>query len=295
MAETTTCADDGQPASPDGGGWLYGAHLDATVYQCGGCGYSSIHKTHVHTHQKGQCPSAAVECRKCTLPVLARGQRVPVDQREGTLSGNGAAFGPTTATCMGRGTQYVNSTVNHNITVHLSPPRTTDKLWAGSTEERGALAVVARAFSTMEALKGVSATEYASTLFEKWKGEEAPERLRNYEVRGTTVRLERGPDQVEHQPLRKHLKMLLHELLQTIKMVLPDYDDTEETEEIRNDLESKDFAVTKKRRVSRLQAAEMQAYATKDLYSLDAAGKEFLQVALRLLEQSVRDWGPARV
>lgn len=273
-----------QGAAPTGGandGWKYGAHVDAVVYQCSGCGYSSLHKTHVHTHQKVKCPAANVLSRKCTLPVLAQGQKVAVDQGSGAINlaghdGCSIAQGHT-ATCTAHNNSHNN---NHNtINLHVHLPAA--KAFVGSAAESDALAKVFKDPELLKVLKTHLLCEcpedFAASVFNAWKGPDAPEELHNIRVVGDRVEEQRGPDTVTSVPRSKFIKDTLASMLKAVSNQMPD--DTpapEDMQSIREAVIAPVFSVGKKRKVSRLDAAKMHAVGAREVYALDADGREFL-------------------
>lgn len=264
----------------------WGAHLESTVFQCSQCAYTSLKKAHVETHMRARCQGAMVLGTKCVLPVLAAGQKVAVDEQTGAVLPAGG--GNTTTTTTNNNHSFNQTTVN----IHVHMPAA--KAFVGSEEEEAALT---RVLKDPEVIKTLAdqvsyqcADEIAARVFQAWKGQEAPPELHNIEVKGDRV-LKHREHGAESVPRSKFVKETLAQLLRAVTAQNKDTTgDPEAMETVQDELQKPVFRAGKRERASRLQVAKWHADGAKEVYRLDAHGREFIASSKEKLEREIDEY-----
>lgn len=239
------------PASP----------LEATFYQCTHCKYTSHIRHHVTTHVAtvAACVAAraAVCSQKCSYTLLPPGSSAPAPQQTVHIEGDNSG-------------SVTNQT--NNITVNVHP----NIVYVGSEEERRALFAIFEDPAALRELANLPAQEIPGALLRLWKGPDAPPQLKNIEVKGDSVREIRGPDRVVSVPRNKFIKKTVGHMIEAVDKAAPT---SEDLREVQTEVRAQQFAVTKKRKVSPVAAAVMQATGDQDMYRLDGQGRRFLAAA----------------
>lgn len=231
------------------------ASFQGTFYQCSACAYTSALKHHVVNHVKTVCRDADVLDHKCACVLVPVGQTVDAARAVMTLGNN------NNNNILGNNT--INQTIhNNNNTFNL--------VHVGSEEEKRSLEALLLDPSTRHELANLPPHAVPGALLRLWKGADAPPELKNIHVRGNKVDEVRGPDNVVSVARSKFVKKTVNDMLVAVDRHAPDA-----VPEIR----SKDFAVSKRRKVSPLDAAGMQATGCRTAYALDANGRQFLASA----------------
>lgn len=246
--------------------WHYG-HFDATVHQCSGCGYSSTVKVHVQNHLASKCPSGKMNHRKCTLTMH------PLGDVSATRTGGSTS----STTITGNDNVAINGdvTINDNVTinVHVTPPAVT-KVYVGSEEERQALEAVMQdpEYVGSLAMQHALVSDVPAILFALLRGYDAPPEHKNIRVVGERVEELRGPGVVTSLPRSKFIKNTVAHMLQAVANV-----QNPQLDRLKAAIERPEFAMgSKKRKVSRLDAAQLHAMGAREVYALDSDGKRFL-------------------
>ena len=158
-----------------------------------------------------------------------------------------------------------NNNNNNNTTNNIT------LVYAGSDEERHSLTALLRQPATQQELANLPAHEIPGALLRLWKGVDAPAELKNIQVQGDAVKELRGPHTMVSVCRSKFIKKTVNELIVAA--------DSASGDDIRQELRAPDFAVSKRQKVSRLDAVRMQASGCPHVYRLDLPGREFLASA----------------
>lgn len=219
--------------------------VDVPLHQCSACRYTSVQRHNVVRHVAAKCAGATV--LSGVVKMVPAGSSSVVQTAEVTGDHN-------------------TVTNNNNTTVNL--------VYVGSHEERQSLTALLADPATQHAISNLPAHEIPAALLRLWKGPDAPAQLKNIAVEGNSVREVRGPNTVVSVPRARFVKRTVNDML-----VAVDAGDQAALQDTRQELRQPEFRTSKRERVSRLAAADMQATGCHDMYKLDAAGRRFLDDA----------------
>lgn len=225
--------------------------LDVIVHQCSVCRYASVHKHNVVRHVGAHaCGNKEASVLTDVLQLVQQGQETSMGSNH-SVAGDHAT---------------VNQTVtNVNVTIE-------NIVYAGSPQDQQALMDLFKNPATIRELSNLPPAEIPAALFRLWKGSDAPPQLKNIRVGGAAVEELRGPGQVVAVPRSKFIKKTVNDMFQAV-----DAAPTAEVDELRRDLRLPTLPLGgRKRKVSRLAAAEMQATGSRDVYALGHEGRKFL-------------------
>lgn len=235
--------------------------LDVNVHQCTACKYTSVHKHNVLRHVESKCHGATVVSGTVTM--------VPADMSKSICIGTAHANNHSNLT--------VQSIDTQNITINVP-----GIVYVGSDEERAALFDVFKDPANLRELATLEPEEIPAALFRMWKGADASDSLKNIRVLGDKVEERRGPTNVVSVPRTKFVRRTVGDMLDTVvNAPCTTLDDISRT------LQTPTLKVGKKRAVSRQQAAAMHAAGSKDTYSLDSTGRQFLDDSKRLMDREL--------
>lgn len=168
-----------------------------------------------------------------------------------------------------------NTQTQNNITVNVHP----NLVYVGSEAERAALFEVFQDPANLRELATLEPEEIPAALFRMWKGGDAPAELKNIRVLGNKVEEKRGPNNVVSVPRAKFVRRTVGDMVDAAVKA--------PSSKVSQTLTSKDFKVGKKQRASRHDAAVMHSAGSRDVYALDADGRQFLDDSKRLMDREL--------
>lgn len=251
--------------------------MDVVVHQCSSCGLASVHRHNVRRHVESKCKEAMVLTETVKMwpgpppsPDALTTKNVHIKGDRNTTH-NTAVTGD-------------HATVN-NITVHVHP----NLVYVGSDEERQALAAVFGDPGNLESLRHLPAAEIPAAVLRLWKGADADPRLHNIQVSADKVKEHRGPGHTVSVPRRKFVKDLVSDVLKTVANDVPKETTPlpEAMGDIQQELTVRDLEMTKKRRVSRAEAAAMRASGSREVYALKQPGQEYLKATDAMVDREL--------
>lgn len=222
----------------------HGVPLTLAVFQCSECAFQSAYRQVVQNHtggkRAGRCSNAEIVSEVCTLTTVP-------------IGGTGPAI-------------HANITGDNNTNTQSNT--TFNLVYVGSAEERQSLEALLQREDTRRELANLPAHEVPGALLRLWKGADAPPQLQNIRVHGGKVDEVRGPGNVVSVPRSRFVKKTVSDMLVAADRHAEDAD-----------LREPQFEVSRRRKVSRLDAARMQAVGCRTTYELDAPGRQFLASA----------------
>lgn len=292
--EQPPCAQDEGQA--DRAGWQYGTCIEGTVYQCGKCGHCSMNKTNVVNHLTGKtskCAGAALLSKKCSLPVMALGEKPAVDPVSGTMAPPGGGTTINAANNGGHHNTLTNNVTNNNQVTNNNT--FTINVWAITETDRQQLRELVMNEATLQRLATKDPHEVPAALFEAWKL--GPHWDCNIRQTPEHVYTRRVGETSSMEPRDLYVKRAVAETLGAVPYGRAYWIDDEAAK--ANFLELQDkvcqdrpFDVSNKRKVSRLEAAELHAHGRSDFYRLDLAGREFVSRANAALNSTLNKCPP---